>query len=307
MTSRRAFTLIELLVVIAIIAILVALLLPAVQQVREAARKTQCSDHLHNLVIGLHNYEGSYKVYPMGVNFWNGWSLPGSNDRWGWGAAVLPFIEQKPLYDQLSILRSSVMPLPGGTDPVDVSIDLFRCPSDTVEEENPDRANFGSANYMGNAGAAWSTYHLDGLLESQPKSVRVAFVTDGLSNTFAIGERAFGKLPGTNGAGEWIKPSAGIWAGQRNAQTQTTADANRARDNLFVLSPAQGAVPAFAINANAGTMEARNASSACSSVHPGGAQFALGDGKVTFVSENVDRMVVAYLANRADGNPVKVP
>ena len=61
---RTGFTLIELLVVIAIIAILVALLLPAVQQVREAARKSQCQDHLHNLVIGIHNYESSFKVLP---------------------------------------------------------------------------------------------------------------------------------------------------------------------------------------------------------------------------------------------------
>ncbi|MFV0442268.1 MAG: type II secretion system protein, partial [Planctomycetaceae bacterium] len=94
--GRRGFTLIELLVVIAIIAILVALLLPAVQQVREAARKSQCQDHFHNLVIAMHSYEGTFKGLPLAVAANNTGHGP---SVW---VHVLPFIEQKPLYDRIA-------------------------------------------------------------------------------------------------------------------------------------------------------------------------------------------------------------
>ena len=104
LTSRnRGFTRIELLVVIAIIAILVALLLPAVQQVREAARKSQCQDHLHNIAIALHDYESSFKMLPAGSARNNPAGACGGNSAWGWAAAILPYNEQKPLYDQLNV------------------------------------------------------------------------------------------------------------------------------------------------------------------------------------------------------------
>jgi prepilin-type N-terminal cleavage/methylation domain-containing protein len=157
MRSRRsAFTLIELLVVIAIIAILVALLLPAVQAVREAARKTQCQDNLHNLGLALHSYEAAYKCLPPSLvpdyHNWKDRSLanttvsgfkgtPNINRvQWAWSAFLLPYVELKPQFDTLQVNRMSgqeVVNLAFGSTPnqpmadaLSTPQDLFTCPSD---------------------------------------------------------------------------------------------------------------------------------------------------------------------------------
>src|ERR1700752_462455 len=97
MRTRTAFTLIELLVVIAIIAVLIGLLVPAVQKVREAAARTQCTNNLHQIAIGAHNHHATWKVYPPA---WKGTSLdPG----WSWAPILLPYVEQDNLHKQLQV------------------------------------------------------------------------------------------------------------------------------------------------------------------------------------------------------------
>jgi prepilin-type N-terminal cleavage/methylation domain-containing protein/prepilin-type processing-associated H-X9-DG protein len=153
---RKAFTLIELLVVIAIIAILIALLLPAVQQAREAARRTQCKNNLHQLGLGLHNYHDTFNVMPPGV------MNPGVNPACAtaanngafvylqdmgnlfirntpWSLYVLPYVDQGPLYNQINfslpITRASRSGNPAYTDQgalfASTEVSVFRCPSDT--------------------------------------------------------------------------------------------------------------------------------------------------------------------------------
>ena len=159
--SRRGFTLIELLVVIAIIAILVSLLLPAVQQVREAARKTQCQSNLHNIAIAFHSYEANYKGLPPAIipdyHRWKptAWTSGAATSplksstpdnlkvQWAWSAMILPFVEMKPQFDALGVGRRSGQEAldgafanaPGQADPAATQVfispaPLFICPSD---------------------------------------------------------------------------------------------------------------------------------------------------------------------------------
>ena len=136
---RRGFTLIELLVVIGIIAILIALLLPAVQQAREAARRTQCQSRLKQLALALHNYMDVHGSLPSGTiahansNDENVEGLVVIDRAWAWGSRILPFIEQQGLYDEigdqsLDRFTHNLVPLP-----------MFLCPSDDAPKLNDKR------------------------------------------------------------------------------------------------------------------------------------------------------------------------
>lgn len=137
--KRRGFTLIELLVVIAIIAILISLLLPAVQQAREAARRSQCKNNLKQIGIALHNYHDVHSAFPCGYVSYGtrngsgpGWAnidqttwdaAPG----WGWSAMLLPFLDQAPLYQQLDINEACYAAI--NQDAVRAKLTVFLCPT----------------------------------------------------------------------------------------------------------------------------------------------------------------------------------
>ncbi len=211
--GRKAFTLIELLVVIAIIGVLIALLLPAVQSAREAARRAQCSNNLKQLGLALHNYESAHGVLPwtqqQAAYLPAGGGAPSLNEWSGWSgiALMLPFMEQQQVHSALNFsFGGNWYTLPGSHDPtqqtgITTAISTLLCPSDAN--------GVGLNNYLLSNGTNydwWSRRSGAGALTRPETSgfgpPRLAAITDGTTNTIAIAER-----PRGDGDGSFFSPS----------------------------------------------------------------------------------------------------
>ena len=315
MSQRRGFTLIELLVVIAIIAILVALLLPAVQQVREAARKSQCQDHLHNLVIAMHNYQGSHLYFPYGWQSEQGYA---SHRRDCWYQRILAFIEQGPLSQQYEADRTQYVHQIVN-DIAKSAPEVLSCPS------NPGVPSIGGnggvvafqGNYavcagVGNgrtintmtgaitvtdgtiitadAGGMFNTDSKRSFIDCTDGSSHTLFLSEGISrgNTVA----AWGEL-----GGYWGGAPHGSY-GFSTAEVPNTSVPDRNYScKVTTLPGAPNGAPCE--NGNAAGLPGRW--NYARSYHPGGVHGVLGDGKVRFVSDNVDRTTWMKLGIRNDG------
>ena len=275
---RRAFTLIELLVVIAIIAILIGLLLPAVQKIREAANRMKCSNNLKQIVIGLHNRHDSYGALPPA------YSAPGLYPGWGWSSYLLPFVEQDNLYAQLKV---DTLKFGLGGNPAQLAqhplgatkLTIFRCPSNAAPDQNPERLNFGMSNYRAVAGPiTYPYFYVDqdmGGVMYQNSAIRLTDITDGTSNTLCVGECLFDQRTGKR---------ACIWPGMTGL-----------RNGSIWISDVMWWVDQSTAQVN-GT-----APQAFSSRHPGGAMFAFCDGSVRLFRTGTDPNIIRWLAGRNDG------
>ncbi len=313
---RSGFTLVELLVVIAIIGVLIALLLPAVQQAREAARRMQCTNNLKQLGLGLHNHHDTYGQFPMGYEFRSGFT--DGDPTWGWGAFLMPFIEQETIYDAIDPKNQTVAAAVGNANDLAVMktpLDVFRCPSDTGPDLNDQRQLAGEAtalsNYIGsnssdlaarNDGIPGSNYGADGIFWENSEC-NFADVTDGTSNTFAIGERSW-NMNRRNGTGK-----ANYHAGNVYGVEGRLVVGGSPVSTKTLYSVLGGTVRTI----NYARNDAYEHSS-FSSLHPGGVQFLFCDGSVQFIpdtvqfdSDNTPDTVLELLASRTDGEPVTIP
>jgi prepilin-type N-terminal cleavage/methylation domain-containing protein/prepilin-type processing-associated H-X9-DG protein len=310
--ARSGFTLIELLVVIAVIAILIGLLLPAVQKVREAAARAQCQNNLKQIALAAHNYHDSYKKLPAGWDF---------ATSWGPLARILPYLEQGNVHKMIDFTRSI-------DDPVNrparlVTVPTYLCPSDM---ENPMPSLGAPTNYHGNAGSLPvfviarglnGGEQPNGVFFTESKNIKLTAITDGTSNTAFFSERVLG-----DGNMGMVSPLEDVFNGP-NAAPGRPASADEAWawcQSVDVTNPANQ-FPIFMgapwghgqhsyqhisppNGRSCGWLPSLRATMAATSRHTGGVNVAFGDGSTRFVNDSVDLFTWRALGTRNGGEPI---
>ena len=296
----RAFTLVELLVVIAIIGILVGLLLPAVQAVRAAARRTQCQNNLRQVGLAILNYESAHMKFPPGQEWTN---IVGQPDRldYSWMARILPHIEQGNVYDDIDFDLPYLNTF--NADAISAVIPAYLCPSTEAVDKQRSRQNvipnyestgitLGCTDYMGIAGPSSSKANpvtgieyekQQGILIGTkdlagsdtilvPPPVRMSSITDGSSNTMMVTEcTGRGTESDDDPHGSWV-------SGKNIAHVEGTVNGKSAKkswDDELIFSQ-----------------------------HPGGANVVRGDGSVHFQSADTSKEVLLMMASRAGGEVI---
>lgn len=295
--------------VIAIIGILVAMLLPAVQAAREAARRIQCTNNQKQIGLALHNYHSAHSVFPPGAIFdfivgnpAGFWCAVNGTEQYGftpWTVMILPYIEEEALAESFQYgfheegkfgTDSFVTPSPNGDFVVPLS--YYQCPSDPRSDRGFELKN----NYWGVSGGgdpdctpsgAFTNRHFftSGILYANSRE-RIATVRDGTSNVYLLGETRY--------------HHPNFWWSSPGKEFGCMVNAAGCRDQINELSSLE-------LDSSVGTSLDSSlvgfASSGFSSFHPGGCHFARADSSVHFVSEDIDQATYQALGRRDDGQP----
>ncbi len=315
--GRRAFTLVELLVVIAIIGVLVALLLPAIQAAREAARRSSCSNNLRQIGLGLHNYHDTHNRFPTGGV---------GNMAANWLVLLMPYVELGNIHDQLDFPNRGFIP---NEAPESNSIALenftanvYWCPSASVPLHSPFSAQRGgrpwnTVCYVGIAGASSSpTSSSDptgvgrcdsggsrgfacsnGILIAN-SAVGTQAVMDGTSNTIIVGEQSGWMYSGTSRQDHRTSSRWGGWAGPNTTDVPGSGWSGPIHFNTTTVRYPIG--HKTVLGTSGGNHRSGN-NTAIQSEHPGGAHAARADGSVDFLTNTMEMAVVRALAIRDSG------
>ncbi len=314
---KSAFTLIELLVVIAIIGILIALLLPAVQAAREAARRISCANNMKQIGLAMANYEVALRSYPPGRMGCDGWTADVCTDNPGFRrpgtsgfVMILPFLEEKPLYEQFQpFALGAVYPASPGdqsdgttsgwrTPQIDQALRqrpaVFVCPSSRMEPMYGTCATGSYALCQGSNGPSYgisqtAVKHYNNGMFLYRTTLRSRDVQDGQSNTMFAGEIVAGDTA----------ESANCWTlGARHQHSLRSTDNplnTMPGEGIFVEQPAGSGNPLYGYKING----------AFASRHPGGGHFVFGDGAVHFINDNIDLSTYQALSTRAKGDRIE--
>jgi prepilin-type N-terminal cleavage/methylation domain-containing protein len=339
----RGFTLVELLVVIAIIGILIALLLPAVQAAREAARRSQCSNNLKQIGLGIQNYHDTYRQFPPSVlntNNTNG----ACNQSLVWSGFILPYMEQQPLWNQIrnSGMGASLnwanatMNMGTGTAGyvLQTKVPAFLCPSSpdgnqtltdpvaTVVTNIP-RANYGAVT-TGRIGYTNSYLNGTGMTGTgaiNTSNQNATYLSPKVSTNSSTFDGAFAVWPGQSSRFANITDGTSntLFVGERNAGRFI----NSPQPSRVYIAIGTGDITNFGkwsgstgikINYPSGSSSTINyttadpiGSAGFQSAHPGGAQFLAGDGSTHFISETINQNLYSQLGSRAGGEPAQIP
>ncbi len=329
---RPAFTLIELLVVIAIIGILVGMLLPAVQQVREAARRTQCINNLHQISLALENYQSAQQKYPQMANapsVFIGGAQPHhiQAPSWSWQVYILPYMEQSAIYELINPGQQTAVDAcghavtpQGATLMAAFQTPLFVCPSDdgpvlnferwlgpdpsiVVSTENMSVAkgnyvglndDHGSTKFVNDGSIAGETRN-GGIFEQINRHSRSRDITDGHSNTIALGERAWSYRAGNT-------TYQAFATNQLMNRDTREYDAGHMPYGYSGVGDSDTCAAVFSGEGiNFPHTDPLRSKCSFSSRHPAGAVFAFADGAVKFLPTSIDATVLKVLSDKSDG------
>ncbi len=317
MQRHSGFTLVELLVVIAIIGILVALLLPAVQAAREAARRMSCSNNLKQLGLALHNYHDTYKRFPINAGEGtdkHAWQV-GAHRKGTWLVKLLPYVEQEAFYNRLDFNVDTVAQIESDPTLMGYVIEAYICPSDNhsgVWSNGRAISNYACSpgaqatasnggvctTYPGNTFGTGSDAHsnfpnganISGVFAGRAAwSARLADITDGTANTIAAGEVRANCSAHAATLG-WYNSHRGIWSTAIPINFPTCIDRPPGNDG----NP---------LNCNSWNSWATEGG--FKSLHPGGAMFVFCDGSVHFLSQNIEYRNYQRLGDRRDGEIIQ--
>ncbi len=292
----RGFTLIELLVVIGIISLLMALLLPAVQKIREAAARAQCTNNLKQVGLALHNYHDSAGSLPPGYASAFDGNGSDTGPGWGWAAFLLPYVEQEPLFRSVQFDQPIESAVNAGARLT--SLKVYLCPADNPPPTftalkrdllgNPlgPICDVASANYVGVFGHSEPGVDGEGVF-SRNSRIAMRDVTDGTSQTLMVGERAHDLGPAT-----WV---GAVTNASLFPPPNSVAPPVPYNSSGFVLGHTGEQYGGAAVPTEVNHFSAH---------HGRGGNFVFVDGHVQFLGSSVSYAVYVALSTRAGGEPV---